>query len=421
MRVLMILMRDIHYAARVQREAVALAEAGWEVDIACLHTTLQPPPELHERIRLLRFPISTRRIKSYVERKADQRLKQGVYRVVRTPVVKMAKDVVAQRQFAQKVWELCEQASYDAVHCYDLNTLSIGVYLKRKKGISLIYDCQELYREKYGKGRLEKMVGYQAESWWINHVDCLITTNELMEEEFRKRNDSLRSVVIRNVPSVLPELPEKKRYFHNRFRLQPEDQIVLYQGVFIRNRGLETLIEAVSHLPENVKLVMIGYGEWKEYLERWALHHCVDGRVFFHPPLLPEDLLFVTCHADIGVVFYTRTSRESDLATPTSTHEYIHAGVPVLTSPQPGKTLPIRQSGAGKSVDPLDPDGVAKALQEMLADPGPFIQGCIKARNTWKWESERQRLIQLYENIYTEQEHEKESNYYSIKPQLRQL
>src|SRR5699024_3189115 len=97
MRVLMVLFKDIHYGAMVHREAIALAEAGWYVDIACLHTTSQPAPEIHERVRLLRYPIQTKRIKRYVEQKADQRVKRGVYRVVRNPVVKVAKDAVAKR------------------------------------------------------------------------------------------------------------------------------------------------------------------------------------------------------------------------------------------------------------------------------------------------------------------------------------
>ncbi|PTM54757.1 glycosyltransferase [Desmospora activa] len=421
MRVLMILFKDIHYDARVQREALALARAGWGVDIACLHTTAEPPPDLHENIRLLRIPIRTKQIKRYVERKADRRVKRGVFRVIRNPVVKMAKDVVAQRQFAMKIGELCQAASYDAVHCHDLNTLNIGVHLKRKKGYTLIYDSHELFNEMNGKGRWERIVGYQVESWWINHVDWLITVNELMEREFKNRyGGELKTTVVRNIPESLEELPLEKNYFHQKYNLDEADRILLYQGGFSRNRGLEELIRSLLYLPEICKLVLLGFGERKEWLIGLANDLQLTQRVFFHEPLLPQEMLRVTAHADVGLVLYQDSCLNNVLSTPNKIYEYIQAGIPIVSSDHPGKAIVVGTYKTGKLVDPQDEQGIATAVQEILEIPESYLINGLKAKKQLTREKEQERLVQLYQTIESTRERDKE-NHVSIQPHLREL
>ncbi|MFC4075462.1 glycosyltransferase [Salinithrix halophila] len=427
MRVLMILFRDIHYDARVQQEAVALAKAGWEVDIACVYTTIQPPPELHERIRLLRFPIHTKRLKRYVERKADQRVKRGVYRVVRNPFVKLAKDVVAQRQFALRIWGLCEGADYDVVHCHDLSTLSIGVYLKRKKGCTLVYDSHELFNERNGKGRWQRAMGYRAESLWIDHVDQLVTVNELMEQEFKNRYSGVETTVVRSIPDPLEGLPdeEEKTYFHRYFGLEPESKVVLFQGTFVKNSGLEELIQAFTRLPARMKLVLLGDGERKEVLESLIREKKLEGRIFFHPPLLPRDMLKISAHADLGTALHQSNCLNHSLSTPNRIFEYIQAGLPVIASEQPGKSIIVGTYKTGRLVDPLSVPEIAQAIEEILSEPFPYFIGTLKARKRMTWEQEQKRLVELYGAISRERQEataeDRGEEYLSIQPHLREL
>lgn len=421
MRVLMILFKDIHYDARVQREALALARAGWDVDIACLHTTTEPPPDLHEKIRLLRIPIRTKQIKRYLERKADRRVKRGVFRVIRNPVVKMAKNVVAQRQFAMKIDELCQAASYDAVHCHDLNTLNIGVHLKRKKGYTLVYDSHELFNEMNGKGRWERMVGYRVEAWWINHVDWLITVNELMEREFKNRyGGELKTAVIRNIPESLKELPLEKDYFHQKYNLDEQDRVLLYQGGFSRNRGLEELIRSLTYLPDTCKLVLLGFGELIERLTQLVIDLKLTERVFFHEPLLPQEMLRVTAHADVGMVLYQDSCLNNVLSTPNKIYEYIQAGIPIVSSDHPGKAIVVGTYKIGKLVDPQDEKGIAAAVEEILEIPESYLIAGLKAKKQLTWEQEQEQLVQLYQTIESTRERDKESHV-SIQPYLREL
>ncbi|PTX58134.1 glycosyltransferase involved in cell wall biosynthesis [Melghirimyces profundicolus] len=427
MRVLMILFKDIHYDARVQREAVALANAGWYVDIACVQSASEPPPELHERVRFLRFRINTKRIKRFVDKKAAVRVKRGVYRVVRSPMVRMAKDVVAQRNFAFRIWELCENASYEAVHCHDLHTLSIGVHLKRKKGCTLVYDSHQPFDEGNGKTRWGRLVSHRMESWWMESVDHLITENELLEAKFQHHYPDLSITVLRNIPESLSQLPEEKNYFHGKFGLAPGDRVVLYQGGFLRNRGLEELIHAFTRLPDHYKLVLLGFGEWEERLRRLVREKKVGDKVFFHPPLCPRELLRVTSHADLGTVLYGGKEGIHPLSTPNQVFEYIQAGIPAVTSDQPGIAHVVGAYKTGRLVDPLNVGEIASAIHEILPDPDPWRISTHKARKLLNWEKERERLVELYRQINLTQaeqrkkEDRESEDAVSIQPHLRQL
>ena len=54
-QILMILFKDIDYDARVQREAIALAESGYRVLICCLNEYDTDPPFLHELFRFISY------------------------------------------------------------------------------------------------------------------------------------------------------------------------------------------------------------------------------------------------------------------------------------------------------------------------------------------------------------------------------
>ncbi|SDW88258.1 Glycosyltransferase involved in cell wall bisynthesis [Marininema mesophilum] len=429
MRVLMILFRDIHSDARVQQEAVALAQMGWEVDIACVKTTVQPTPDLHERVRLLRFTIQTKRLKRLVDRQKDQRMKRGVYRVIRNPLVKLAKDVVAQRQFSFRVVSLCEDSSYDVIHCHDPYTLSIGGYLKRKLGARLVYDSHELFNEPNSKNRWERAIGYRAESFWINHVDHLIAGNEFMAKELEARYSDVKTTVVRSIPDSIDQLPddEEKHYFHQSLGLEPDAKVILYHGTFVKNSGLEELIASLKYLPSIYKAVLMGDGVQRETLEVLIQENNLERRVYFHSLVPPQEMLELIAHAHVGVALQPSQCINHRLATPNKIFEYIQAGLPVVASDQPGNSIVIGTYKAGLLVDPLDVQGISRAIEEIVTNPLPYFIGTLRARKEMTWEKERNQLIELYQGIEQERQavavemDKVGEELVSIKPRLREL
>jgi len=50
-----------------------------------------------------------------------------------------------QRQAYHQALILNKETHFDVIHCHDLDTLLIGIRLKRKLGLPLIYDAHEIY------------------------------------------------------------------------------------------------------------------------------------------------------------------------------------------------------------------------------------------------------------------------------------
>jgi glycosyltransferase involved in cell wall biosynthesis len=88
----------------------------------------------------------------------------------------------------------------DVIHCHDLNTLLLGILLKRKYGGKLIYDSHEYYL--WMMARFPDFVLYpyfralQYIAQW--YVDTLIVISDTMKVYFEARYKFKQIVVVRN-------------------------------------------------------------------------------------------------------------------------------------------------------------------------------------------------------------------------------
>lgn len=403
--VLMLLFKDIHYDARVMREATALADNGWKVVIGCLEVYGEPPPLKHDNIELVRIELTTKRVKRRVDGEGTGRHKAWVYRLVRHPVVKLAKDVLAQREFKNKLVQALAHTDVHVVHCHDLNTLNTGVALKRRLNIPhLVYDSHELFNEMNGKRPLERVIGYWMEGKYIRSADAIITVNEYLKAELEKRYRIDGVVVVRNVQPLAESVDAaeervKRRYFHQMYGLPPSAKVVLYQGGFTPSRGLEELIAAVKYLPEDVHVVLLGYGDLKEQLVERVKRLGLERNVHFHGSVLPHRLPALTREADVGVVLYKNTCRNNYLSTPNKIFEYMQAEIPVVSSDHPGKAIVVKQAGTGVLVDPDRPACIAEGIVSALRDAAQYRDRARVAKRTFCWEREQQVLLQLYSRL----------------------
>lgn len=400
--VLMLLFKDIHYDARVMREATTLARNGWKVYIACLNILTEDLPKLHRNIELIRIKIMTKRLKRSVDRAAGKSRSRThfIYKVIRNPAVKFAKDVMAQREFCRKVIREMTGRRVQVIHCHDLNTLNIGVNIKKKLNIPyLIYDSHELYNEMNGKRLFEKQMGYLLEKKYITYADAVITVNEYLKDELEKRYRRSDVIFLRNCQSFYPIEAQHEDYFHRQYGLTEEKRIVLYQGGFTPSRGLEEFIMAARDLPDDIHLVLLGYGDLTEKLKQLVQQYELHGRVHFHRAVPPAQLLSYTRSADVGVVLYKNTCQNNYLSTPNKIFEYMQAEVPVVSSDHPGKSIIVQQAKTGVLVDPENPNAIAEGILTALQKKDEYVANCRKNKYRFSWDKEQEKLIELYAQL----------------------
>ncbi|MGM0876428.1 MAG: glycosyltransferase [Bacillota bacterium] len=414
MNVIMLLFKDILYDARVQREALSLAEAGHMVEILCLKEYDEELPKLHDKLDVVRLTISTKAMKQKLanssknspKARRSKNLKGALIKLVQQPAVKLLKDIWAYDQFFQTCDHYIKNRKnkYDVIHCHDLNTLSAGVKLSQLHKFYVIYDSHELFNEMAGRNNVDRTYGYWLEKRLMKEIQHLIVVNPYVEQEFKKMYGShIRSTVIQNTPinTLQNEEYHSIENLRETYAMKDEDVFLLYQGGLNPHRGLELIIQALTHLPDHYRLVLMGAGRSLTSLTMLTEELNLTNRVFFHPQVHASDVLHYTKQADIGLVMYENTSKNNYFSTPNKVFEYMLAGIPTVASKHPGKQYVVEVEQTGVCTDE-DPQAIAEAIQEIMDHYDKYVTNCLSKKAIYTWEHEKEKLQALYAVIENE-------------------
>jgi glycosyltransferase involved in cell wall biosynthesis len=150
--------------------------------------------------------------------------------------------------------ELYEKSHFDVIHCHDLDTLPIGIRLKKKLGLPLIYDAHEIWGYMLKKD-LPKLFSYyylKKEKRLITNPDLIITVNEPLKNYF----ESITNVKVNIIMNC--------KFLENKNYVPPKNDLfsLLYIGYLSKSRFLIELVEIISKLP-NIHLTIGGSGKTK--------------------------------------------------------------------------------------------------------------------------------------------------------------
>lgn len=281
-------------------------------------------------------------------------------------------------------------------HSHDLDTLLAGYLCARIKRAKLIYDFHEAYPEQFSPGTrtwIWKYIFSALERLLIHKAGIKITVCNSLRNWAIRRYGSDNVVVIMNVPwyKNYPN-PEKR----------PSEKIVLYQGYFFKDRGIEQLIESFKYI-RGARLILRGYGPTETLLRRIASDKGLEKKIIFASPVKMEELIKYASEADIGIIPYIGTNLNNQFATPNKLFEYMMAGLAIAGSDLPELRSIILGNNIGKVFNPTDPEDIARTVNEMLSDESLLSKmrnNSIKAaKEKYNWENEGRKLIAIYERL----------------------
>ncbi len=233
---------------RVEKEGAALIDAGYDVTIHAFDREEKRELEtIVDGVKILR------------------------YRIGETPrgapnMVTGARVLLGLRKFRKKVITNLQKNPPDIIHCHDADTLAVGLSLKSKLGIKLVFDMHDLAhtwaRMEKPHSIIRRLVSSIIERRLIRRIkkcDLVVTSSGAVSgtshpgfrEWVRRRVTDSNVVVVENRP-----LPSKKiSPFPNRFTIG-------YAGKIREITMFENLIKAVDSWPneEIPKLVIAGHG-----------------------------------------------------------------------------------------------------------------------------------------------------------------
>lgn len=159
----------------------------------------------------------------------------------------------------------------------------------------------------------------------------------------------------------------RSRNLRASFGVGEEDFLVGYCGLHGLFQGLETVVGAAEKLRGNpqIKFVLVGDGPTKKMLVDLRDAAGLDN-VVFEPPLPWEQVGSLVASFDVALV---PLAGEQPGRMPWKVYETLACGVPLIVAEGCEAAPVVTENGLGRVVEPLDVDGLADAITDLLGDP----------------------------------------------------
>jgi len=385
-----------HYPAsetRVQREAEALLNRGYEVDILCLRElgdSPEPAFEIVDRARVYRLPVS----RAY-----------GGVGYFRQLVEYMSFFLLV---MFTVTW-LHLRRRYSTVQVHNLpDFLVFAAWVPKLLGSTLVLDLHDLMPEFFvaRSGRsteswLVRLIIWQ-ERWSCHFADQVITVTQLWRQTLIRRG------ITANKISVVMNVPDELVFRRNGRPAERGDSTfrLLYHGALAKHNGVDMLLEAVARLrsecPDLRLCIHSGVtGQQKDELVALADRLGVADRVDFSSKLLTvSELPKFIGSADVGLVPY-RNDVFADGILPTKLMEYVALGVPVIAA----RTSAIATYFDDTMVQffqPGDVEDLARSIRSLFHDRARLRELAHNAdqfNRQHNWTSEGASYVALLERL----------------------
>ncbi|MBK8492529.1 MAG: glycosyltransferase family 4 protein [Saprospirales bacterium] len=375
-KVLSIVFNNFLHDSRVLKECISLKNAGYEVQVAALHSGELPEEEVVAGIPVTRIRLRTRH---WSKNRLVQLIK---YAELWVRLIRMARHA-------------------DILHCNDLEPLPVVVLAKWlvNRRAKIVYDAHELEFDKS-----EAHTKYYprfflrlAERFFIRHANAMIVVSPLIADAYVERYGITRPAVVMNCPNYHAPQPHAD-IFRKTFGIRPDQRIYLYQGGLIPHRGVEPLLEIFSQLDDSKVLVVLGFGPLTSLVEKYAADF---PGIYYHPAVAPTELDRYTACADVGFCLYQGISGNHNLTIGNKIFQYIMAGLPVLASNLAGLKY-VLNAHMGIVVENFrDPDQLEEAVLQIGAwKKEDYLPHLHEAALQYNWENQETVLLNVYHSLY---------------------
>jgi glycosyltransferase involved in cell wall biosynthesis len=278
---------------------------------------------------------------------------------------------------------------------------------RRRLGGWTIYDSRDVYmlaRERPQLARpVRTLIGW-LERRWARRMDRVLTVNEWAADLLVRQLGIPRPRVVMNCGEVLGhDAPTEPNRIRQAIGLDDATAVVLYQGQFITERGIEQAMDAILDVPRAV-LVLLGYGPLEQTLREKLSAPPFLGKAYLLAAVPPADLLEWTASADVTVVPVQPTTLNHRYSTPQKLFESIAAGVPVVAADLPAMAEIVQSARVGLLCDSTSPSSIARALREVLAAPAreraaqrTHIRAV--ANEKYSWPAQARVLLAVYDEL----------------------
>ena len=352
--------------SRVFNEAVALIGAGHRVSL-----------------------IAWDRLNKYKCRETINGIE--VYRVQNTIIMKALIKLLLQMPiFWWKAIRQAKEIEFDVVHCHDLDTLKVGLKLKKIYGTRLIYDAHEIYPYLLERDLSRFFIPFFS----LIEKQGVKTVNRLLLAE-KSYIDYFDSLGYKNYNTIL----NTKEFYVNSYQAPNNNLFTIsYVGTLNPSRFILELIEVISELPD-VRLIIAGRGKLTSQVQlviRQFQNIEFLGEIEF------DKIIPLTFQCDLSICMINPNDKNNQLASANKQFEAMVAGRPIIATKNTRSGEITEQEKCGLVID-YSKIELKKAIEFLRDNQGECkILGenaLIAAKAKYNWEIDKQKLIKLYSNL----------------------
>jgi glycosyltransferase involved in cell wall biosynthesis len=278
------------------------------------------------------------------------------------------------------------------------------IKLRSLTGVRVVYEVHELFGTRPRDNRSldqseQRGVADRTrslEKFVIQQSDRLIT----LTEACRKLIQEVHQVPeprIRTIPDGTRPIPVEPASLRNR-------RSVAYVGQLYRWKGVDTLINAFSKVPE-ATLSIVGSGEMRDgrdvdrdRLERLTLELGITDRITFHDFVPYEDVPRYLASAEVAVVPLPDVLMSRYFTSPLKLFDAMAAGTALVASDLDSIREVLRDGENAVLVEPDSSDALAAGIRQLLDDPAQAERLACTARSEveqYTWERRAERILEF--------------------------
>lgn len=381
-KVCIISLTDLNVDGRTQRQIKALRHAGYDVSIIFHQKELYNRRDFADDVNVIGISVRSRVLpKCFISY------------------------VIMYIEFCLKAiyFGLREKANlYQAANLDALLVAWVVVLLKKTP---LIYDSQEIYTDMQGVKL--KSAWKKVETILLKRVNIIIDVNR-ERAALKRQRFSLTEFpsIVMNCPEVCSSKELDRNALHKRLANLGLNQkkVVIYQGAIMRGRYLDNLVSAINYVRSDVILILMGPDVgYRDELKTLIGNLGVAKRVLFFDPISPTEIVSFLSGADIGVLFYEKTSLNNYYCAPTKLYEYLMAGLPILVNDLPHLKKVVIEERVGKLLNEMSPELIAKGINEMLEIRIEIERMSNRARKIacekYNWTNQAKVYVQIIQGL----------------------
>jgi glycosyltransferase involved in cell wall biosynthesis len=373
---------------RVQREAIALMQAGYDVDIIALSYPYEPAQEVCEGAMVYRMPVARNKQIGAVGQLLEY-LRFFVLAFI-------------------KLSQLHIKRRYDVVQVHNLpDFLVFCALIPKLTGAKIILDLHDLMPEFFrvrfdaAEDSFFLRVVYLQERLSCAFADKVFTVTEHWRQSLVKRGvPAHKTGVLMNLadPNIFTIPPNYQHQFADTSRFS-----IIYHGVLTQRYGLDLVLEAIAQLKDEIPglhFTVIGTGKFLDDLIQMTADLQIENHVSFLHKRVVNELPPFILNSHIGIVAYRDQPFTSELL-PTKLLEYAALGIPAIVSRTPAIQLYFDDSNV-MFFEPGNVEQLVACIRRLNEDRNllaRYSQAIQKFNQRYNWPNHSRDYVQTVEKL----------------------